>query len=99
MPLHVETTGSTIFIRRDAFESNGLERGELDQKYNLTDAELRVEEALVAIGPLTADEDLRSMLDYLEAKGLVYFDDYFELSGNWPAWLGIFVRSANPERR
>ncbi len=39
MPLHVETTGSTIFIRRDAFESNGLERGELDQKYNLTDAE------------------------------------------------------------
>ncbi len=93
MPLHVETTGSTVFIRRQAFESNGLDRAELDQKYNLTDAEFRVKEDLVAVGPLSADEDLRSMLDYLETKGLVYFDDYFELSGNWPSWLAIFVRS------
>jgi hypothetical protein len=27
----------------------------------------------------------------LESLGLVYFDDFFELSGNWPAWLNVFV--------
>jgi len=27
----------------------------------------------------------------LETRGLVYFDDFFELSGNWPSWLSIFA--------
>ena len=23
--------------------------------------------------------------------GLVYFDDFFEMSGNWPDWLSVFT--------
>jgi hypothetical protein len=25
--------------------------------------------------------------------GLVYYDDYFELSGSWPEWLDVLVRT------
>ena len=32
-----------------------------------------------------------ALLDQLEESGLVYFDDYFELSGNWPTWLRLYV--------
>lgn len=31
------------------------------------------------------------MVEYLEAKGLVYFEEFFELSGNWPEWLGLYA--------
>lgn len=93
MPLHVGTTGSTVFIRREAFESRALERSVFDSRYNLTDAEFRVEEGIIAIGPLVSDDDLSALLDDLEARGLTYFEDYFELSGNWPSWLELFVRS------
>jgi hypothetical protein len=27
----------------------------------------------------------------LEERGLVYFDDFFELSGNWPEWLAVWA--------
>jgi hypothetical protein len=27
----------------------------------------------------------------LEQAGLTYFDDFFELSGNWPDWLQLFA--------
>jgi hypothetical protein len=30
----------------------------------------------------------------LEEKGLVYFDDFLEMSGNLPAWLGVWVGEA-----
>jgi hypothetical protein len=33
------------------------------------------------------------LLDELEGLGLVYFDDFFELSGNWPEWLRIYASS------
>jgi hypothetical protein len=53
-----------------------------------------VEGNLVAIGPLPSDEMLGDLVVELEATGLQYFDDFFELSGNWPEWLGMFVLSA-----
>ena len=31
------------------------------------------------------------MLEYFEGKGLIYFDEVFELSGNWPEWLRLFA--------
>ena len=49
--------------------------------------------ALVMVGPLPDDASLRDLFDELEETGLVYFDDYFELSGNWPVWLRLFVDS------
>ncbi len=91
MPLQVAAGLPTIFIIKEAFEHAGLVRSEIDQLFNLTDAEFRIEGNLIAIGPLPSDEMVGPMLDYLEQKGLSYFDDLFELSGNWPEWLRLFA--------
>jgi len=29
----------------------------------------------------------------------VYFDDFFDLSGNWPEWLTIYTRARGGNRR
>lgn len=91
MPLSVSNGLATIFVRRAAFESANLIRSEIDARFNLTDQEFRVEGGLIAIGPLPSDEMVGPMLEYFEAKGLVYFEDVFELSGNWPEWLRLYA--------
>jgi len=91
MPLQVPAGLPTILIRKDAFERENLVRSEIDERFNLTDAEFRVEGSLVMIGPLPSDEMLGPVLDYLEEKGLEYYDDVLELSGNWPEWVRLFA--------
>jgi hypothetical protein len=94
MPIPVSRDRPTIFIRRDAFERVGLERHLIDSRFNLTDQEFIVEGGLVAIGPLPSDDMLGGLVVELETIGLRYFEDFFELSGNWPEWFGVFVASA-----
>ena len=48
----------------------------------------------MAIGPIAGAESLSDVIGELEAVGLVYFDDFFELSGNWPSWLSLFCGAA-----
>jgi len=91
MPLQIAATLPTLVIKREAFERAELLRTEIDARFNLTDAEFRVEGGLVALGPLPSDDMVGPMLEYFEEKGLVYFDDVFELSGNWPEWLKLFA--------
>jgi hypothetical protein len=31
------------------------------------------------------------MIEFFENRGIVYFDDMMELSGNWPGWLRLFA--------
>jgi hypothetical protein len=94
MPLELPHDRTVILIRQDAFERSALTRQAIDARYNLTDEEFRVEEGLVALGPLPNDEMLSQMIEEFEANGLVYFEDFFELSGNWPQWLVLYGRSA-----
>jgi hypothetical protein len=94
MPLPVPAGAPTLFIRREAFERAGLTRSALDRRLNLTDEEFRVEGALIAVGPLYGDDDLTALIEELEGLGLVYFDDFFELSGNWPEWLRLVAVAA-----
>jgi hypothetical protein len=94
MPLPIAAMLPTIVVRREAFERMGLLRTEIDARFNLTDAEFRVEGGLIAIGPLPSDEMVGPMLEYFEEKGLAYFDEVFELSGNWPEWLKLFALAA-----
>jgi hypothetical protein len=93
MPLDIPDGSPTLFIRRDAFERVGLTRARLDERLNLTADEFRVEGQLVAVGPLVGDTALEELLAELESLGLVYFDEFFELSGNWPAWLTLYAMS------
>jgi len=80
-----------VFIRKHAFEREELVRSDLDERFNLTDAEFRVEADLVAIGPLPSDDMIGEIVEYLEGRGLTYHDDFFELSGNWPEWLRLYA--------
>jgi hypothetical protein len=87
----LEAGRSSILINKEAYERSGIGRGELDRRFNLTDAEFRVEGRLVILGPLPTDEMAGEIVDYLETCGLVYFEEFFELSGNWPDWLRVSV--------
>jgi hypothetical protein len=92
MPLELSHGHVVVLIRQSAFERSGLTRNVIDETYNLTDEEFRVEDGLVALGPLPADDILSGLIEDLETSGLVYFDDFFELSGNWPEWLSLYAR-------
>ncbi len=93
MPLRVNTGTPTLLIRKSAFARAGLTRSQLDDWLTLTPDEFRVEQELIAVGPLHAADDLPTLLEELEQLGLVYFDDFFELSGNWPEWLRLYASS------
>ena len=97
MPLQIAQGVPTLFLRRSAYERAGLTRAAIDARLGLTDEEFRVEGELIAIGPVYDGEALASLLEDLEGMGLVYFDDYFELSGSWPEWLSILARAAAGE--
>ena len=91
MPVTVNAGRPVILIRKTSYENAGIIRAEVDSGFNLTDEEFRVEGNLIIVGPLTSDDLVAPVVEYLENAGLVYFDDFFELSGNWPDWLHIYV--------
>jgi len=101
MPLSVPSGEPTLFIRRAAYEKSGLDRAAIDERLGLTPDEFRVEGSLIAIGPLAGEDTLTDIISELESSGLVYFDDFFELSGNWPEWLKLFCAASEgaPPRR
>jgi hypothetical protein len=91
MPLKLSHDAPTLLIRRRAFEQHALSRADFDTALHLTDEEFRVEGDLVAIGPVFDAEGMGRVVEGLEARGLTYFEDFFDLSGNWPEWLLVFV--------
>jgi hypothetical protein len=99
MPIQLDHDRPTILIRQAAFEGSRITRAEIDTKYNLTDQEFQVEGGLIALGPLPSDDLLPELIEDLEGRGLVYFEDFFEMSGNWPEWLAIYVRGLSRVER
>lgn len=93
MPITLTSGAPTLLVRKEAFERVGLTRAAIDERLNLTADEFRVEGALVAIGPLVGDTAVAALIEELEAMGLEYFEDFFEMSGNWPDWLSVYVRA------
>ncbi|MEP6491615.1 MAG: hypothetical protein ABJF01_02975 [bacterium] len=93
MALAIASDAPTLFIRRASYESSGLTRAKIDEHFGLTADEFRVEGDLIAIGPVygAAGGALGEFIAELETLGLVYFDDFFELTGNWPDWLQVYA--------
>lgn len=91
MPLPLSNTAPTLLIRKSAFERAGLTRAQFDEALGLTPDEFRVEGPLIAVGPLVGEDSLGDLIAQLEEAGLAYYDDFFELSGNWPDWLRLFA--------
>ncbi len=98
MALALAHGNAVVLIRQSAFERSGIARNSIDERYNLTADEFRVEDGLIMLGPLPSDDILPSLIDDLEQSGLVYFDDFFELSGNWPEWLTLYARGPKTQR-
>lgn len=90
MPIQIEPQAPTICIRREAFERSQLTRTVIDASLALTADDFRVEGDLITIGPLFGDASTQ-LIAQLESLGLQYFDDYFELTGNWPEWLSLYA--------
>jgi hypothetical protein len=93
MPIPLTNNAPTLLVRREAFERAGLSRAAIDEALTLTDDEFRVERDLVAIGPIYSDDGLTALVRAFEEAGLAYYDDFFELSGNWPDWLSLLSAS------
>lgn len=93
MPLEIPASHPTLIFRRDAYERAHLVRTAIDERLGLTPDEFRVEGDLVVVGPVHDADALGALVADLEQIGLVYFDDFFEMSGNWPEWLHVRVGS------
>ncbi len=91
MAITIDAGRPSVLIRKTSYESASLVRADIDKRFNLTDQEFRVEGNLVIVGPLPSDDLVGPFVDYLESAGLLYFDDFCELSGNWPEWLHVYV--------
>lgn len=96
MPLSISNSAPSLAIRRSAFERVEFTRQMFDETLGLTPEEFRVEAGLIVIGPLVGESSLTDLIDTLEARGLAYYDDFFELSGNWPDWLTLFATERAP---
>lgn len=94
MPIPLSANATTLLFPKAAFERAGLTRSAFDAWLNLTPDEFRVEGDLIAVGPVFDVDALQALVAALEDKGLVYFDDYFELSGNWPDWVSLHAMAA-----
>jgi hypothetical protein len=93
MPLPLSAGAPTLVVKKAAFERAGITRAQIDKALTLTDEEFRVEHGLVAIGPIYDEAGFATLIEAFEAGGLVYFDDFFEMSGNWPEWLSVYALS------
>jgi hypothetical protein len=91
MPHPIPTGAPTLIVRRASYERSGLVRAAVDERLGLTDQEFRVDGDLVLIGPVYDADAFAAFVEELESLGLAYYDDFFELSGNWPDWLAVLA--------
>ena len=99
MPTPIHAGAPTLVLRRASYERAGLVRSAIDERLGLTDQEFRVEGDLVVIGPVYDADAFGGFLEELERLGLAYYDDFFELSGNWPDWLMVLAGGGGAGRR
>jgi hypothetical protein len=93
MAISIQQGAPSILILRRAYEASGIARATIDERLGLTPEEFRVEGGLVVVGPIYGggEDALGDVIAELELAGLRYFEDFFELSGNWPAWLRLLA--------
>lgn len=91
MPIRLAADRPSLCFRRAAYERVSLVRAALDERLGLTPDEFQVEGDLLVVGPIHDEDALGALVAELEAAGLVYYDDFFELPGHWPAWLRLYA--------
>ncbi len=96
MPIPLTGDQPSVCIRREAFDRSGLTRAAMDERFALTADDFRVEGDLIVVGPLYG-EHVTTLVDELEEAGLVYYEDFFEWSGNWPEWVQVWLMGVKGE--
>ncbi len=91
MPVLLAADRPSLCFRRAAYERAALMRAAIDERLGLTADEFRVEGNLVVVGPIHDEDALGALVADLEAAGLVYYDDFFEVPGTWPARLRLYA--------
>ena len=99
MPLIIRSGAPTLIVRRASYERLGLVRAAIDERLGLTADEFRVEGDIIAIGPVYDADAFAAFIEEIERLGLQYYEDFFELSGNWPDWLGVLAGATGPAGR
>ena len=99
MPLRIQAGAPTLIVRREPYERAGLVRARIDQLTGSTPDEFRVEGDLVIIGPVYDAAAFDDLIAQCEKAGLEYYEDFFELTGNWPEWLSILATASTSPGR
>jgi len=99
MPIRIPSGAPTLLLRREAYERAGFVRSAIDRLIGSTPEEFRVEGDLVVIGPVYDEAAFAELMAQCEREGLEYYDDFFELTGNWPEWLSILATLSAPPGR
>ena len=94
MPITIAHGVPTLIFRRAAYERAGLTRQSLDTRLGLTDTEFVVSGDIIAVGPVYDTDALGTLVDELERLGLVFYDDFFEMTGSWPEWLVVLAKGS-----
>ena len=74
-----------IIVRRPALAERGVSWADLLSALEVS-VPLDSNESLASFGPHFGREAVDEFLRRLTRLGLVYFDDFFEFSGEWPLW-------------
>jgi hypothetical protein len=74
-----------IVVRRSALDAGGVSREALLRAMEAS-RPLDEDETLVSFGPHFGEEAAAEFTRRLESLGLVYVDDFFVFSGDFPVW-------------
>lgn len=79
-----------IVVKKVALNVKSLTRSQL---FEIMDAEspFDEDEDLLSFGPHFGEEAAKEFIKRLEKAGLVYYDDFFELSEIVPQWCQLYI--------
>ena len=79
-----------IIIRRGSLAERGIE---LEQVYRCmeTSAPYGISDDMITFGPSFGADAQRQFIQRLEELGLNYFEDFFKVNIDRPAWCGFMV--------
>jgi hypothetical protein len=82
-----------IVVRQSALAARGITKARVLEVFK-ADRPMAEDGELLAFGPSFGGEACKEFVRSLESRGLVYFDDFFDLTLSHPNWL-IFSASCD----
>jgi hypothetical protein len=87
---------SGIVIRKAALEAHDLRQEDLFQIFEV-EHPLGEDDDLISFGPSLGQETCDEFISRLQGLGLIYVDDFMDLTLDHPEWLGFSARLVRSE--